>query len=152
MARYSRSTQIHSTTDVLTCTQTSPAGRWLKYCTYPMTPWAPSPNRTSHPYRTAGRGAAENRSPITTATASAPMNQPMSACNWVTLSSAKWNRGTVLRCPLVSSTVPASGPVPVTTVPAASISAVTATSSPVSTRRSVLTSDRTGPSPSPSRT
>ena len=75
------------------------------------------------------------------------MNQPMSACSWVTLSSGKWNRGTVVRCPLVSITVPASGPVPVTTVPAASISAVTATSSPASTRRSVRTSDGTGPSP-----
>ena len=48
--------------------------------------------------------------------------------------------------------VPASGPLPVTTVPAASISAVTPTSSAVSTRRSMRTSPLAGPSPSPART
>src|ERR1017187_5884541 len=32
VARYSRSTKIHSSTDEVTCTQTRPAGRWLKYC------------------------------------------------------------------------------------------------------------------------
>ena len=58
------------------------------------------------------------------------MNQPMSACSWVTDSSEKWNRGTVVRCPWESIVVPASGPVPVTTVPAASMSAVTAVEHP----------------------
>jgi len=65
------------------------------------------------------------------------MNQPMSACSWVTDSSEKWNRGTVVRCPLESIVVPASGPVPVTTVPAVSISAVIPVSSPARTRRSL---------------
>jgi hypothetical protein len=65
------------------------------------------------------------------------MNQPMSACSWVTSCSVKWNLGTVVRCPWESMVVPASGPVPVTTVPAASISVVTAVSSPAMTRRSL---------------
>ena len=67
------------------------------------------------------------------------MNQPMSACSWVTASSEKWNLGTVVRCPCESISVPASGPVPVTIVPAASISAVTAASRPDSNRRSIRT-------------
>ena len=75
------------------------------------------------------------------------MNQPMSACSWVTDSSEKWNRGTVVRWPWESMVVPASGPVPVTTVPAASITAVTAVSSPASTRRSVRTGGGAGARP-----
>ena len=43
----------------------------------------------------------------------------MSAWNWVAPVSGRWNRGT--------APAPASGPVPVTTVPAASISATAAT-------------------------
>jgi hypothetical protein len=64
------------------------------------------------------------------------MNQPMSACSWVTDSSEKWNRGTVVVRPCLSIVVPASGPVPVTTVPAASISAVIPASNPARARRS----------------
>jgi hypothetical protein len=40
--------------------------------------------RTIRLVRAARRGASVNRSPLTRATASAPMNQLMSACNWVT--------------------------------------------------------------------
>ena len=79
------------------------------------------------------------------------MNQPMSACSWVTSGSGKPNRGSVVRRPLLSMTVPASGPLPVTTVPAASISVMAAASSPARIRRSARTSGRAGPAPSPAR-
>jgi hypothetical protein len=94
------------------------------------------PARTIQPSRTVRGDPPANRSPITSATARAPMNQPMSACSWVTDSSEKWNLGTVVRWPWESIVVPARGPVPVTTVPAASMSAVIPASTPASTRRS----------------
>ena len=73
---------------------------------------------TTQPSRTAGAGALLNRRPTASQMAEAPRNQPMSACSCVTPSSGRWNRGT--------APAPASGPVPVTTVPAASIRATTA--------------------------
>src|SRR5262252_4136444 len=64
----------------------------------------------------------------------------MSEWNWVTPVSGRWYRGT--------APAPASGPVPVTTVPAASITAVTATTPQASNRRSGRTSDRAAAVPS----
>ena len=40
MARYSRTVTTQITTATVTWTQTSPAGRPLKYCAYPIAPWA----------------------------------------------------------------------------------------------------------------
>ena len=72
------------------------------------------------------------------------MNQPMSACSWVTSSRLKWYLGTVVRWPWESISLPARGPVPVATLPAASISTVTPASTPARTRRSVRTGGGAG--------
>ena len=68
----------------------------------------------------------------------------MSACNWVTPPSGRWKRGT--------SPAPASGPVPVTTVPAAIMRPSTATAPNANSRTSRGTSSRVGPRPSVQRT
>jgi len=82
-----------------TCTHTSPVGRWLKYCAYPIDPCTVSPASTMRLARAARAGALVRCSPIARTTAIAPMNQPMSACSWVTSWSAKWKRGTAMRRP-----------------------------------------------------
>ena len=90
-----------------------------------------------------------NRKPMTSANVRAVITQAMSACNCVTAESERSNRGTVCRCPAESISVPASGPVPVTTVPAASISPVTPVSTPASTRRSGRTGRTSASGPVP---
>ena len=72
------------------------------------------------------------------------MTQPMSAWNWVTPMNGRWNRG--------AAAFPASGPVPVTTVPAANVSATAPTSVAPMIFRSRRTTGTAGPSPSPTRT
>jgi RsiW-degrading membrane proteinase PrsW (M82 family) len=118
-ANISRSATIQIRVEPQTCTQTRPAGRPLKYWMYPIMPCRPIiPSRTQ-PRRTAGAGARVSRRPTASGTARPPSSQPISAWNWVAPVSGRWNRGT--------APAPASGPVPVTTVPAASIRATAAT-------------------------
>ena len=94
--------------------------------------------------RTTRGGAPDILSPTTSATARPASSQPMSACSWVTPSSGSRYRGV--------SAWPASGPVPVTTVPAASITPVTATRAADSTNRSPRTAVTGGSLPSVHRT
>src|SRR5579863_9289750 len=105
-----------------------------------MTPCVPSAPIMTQPALTARGGAPDTRRPTTSATASPASSQPMSACSWVTPS-----RGSLY---LGVSACPASGPVPVTTVPAASITPVTATSAALSRNRSLLTTVAGGSVPS----
>ena len=118
-ANISRSATIQIRVEPQTCTQTRPGGSPLKYWMYPIMPCRPISASSAQPRRTAGAGARVSRRPTASGTASPPSSQPMSAWNWVAPASGRWNRGT--------APAPASGPVPVTTVPAASISATAAT-------------------------
>ena len=118
-ANIRRSATIQIRVEPQTCTQTRPAGSPVKYWMYPITPCRPISASSAQPRRTAGAGARVSRRPTASGTASPPSSQPMSAWNWVAPVSGRWNRGT--------APAPASGPVPVTTVPAASISATAAT-------------------------
>src|SRR6201996_4636472 len=68
------------------------------------------------------------------------MTQPMSAWNWVTPTNGRWNR--------CASALPASFPVPVTTVPAAKVSDTAPTSVAPMIRRSRRTVGTARPSPS----
>src|SRR6185437_12605013 len=101
-----------------------------------MTPCDPSAASTIQPARTARLGAADSRSTSTRAMDRPASSQPMSAWNWVTPSRGSGYRGTPAS--------PASGPVPVTTVPAVSIRQVTATSAADITRRSRRTGVASG--------
>src|SRR6185312_14736567 len=98
---------------------TSSTGRPVKYCTNPIRPWASSTTSSTAAALLAAGGAFEPRSQSRVAAVSPSSSITASACSWLTVSGSKPVRGT--------STSPACGPLPVTTVPSTSTTAVTPT-------------------------
>jgi hypothetical protein len=109
----------------------------VKYCKNPIRPWASSTTSSTAAALVAAGGAFEPRSQSRVAAVSPSSSITASACSWLTVSGSKPVRGT--------STSPACGPLPVTTVPSTSTTAVTPTSTRISVTRLGLTITRAGP-------